>query len=50
MQVPTIRVKPWGEDQGEFVVINADDFDPEVHTMHEGEAPPKTARKAKAKE
>lgn len=27
----TIRVKPWGEGQGEFVEINADDFDPKVH-------------------
>lgn len=38
--VPTVNVKPWGEDQGEFVVINVEDFDPAVHTMHE-EAPAK---------
>ena len=31
----TIRVKPWGKDQGEFVVINADDFDPKIHTAHD---------------
>lgn len=27
-----IRVKPWGKDQGEFVEINACDFDPAVHS------------------
>lgn len=32
MQPKTMRVKPWGEDQGEFVVINEADFDPAVHT------------------
>lgn len=30
---PTVKVKPWGKDQGEFVVINAADFDPKVHTL-----------------
>ena len=29
----TIKVKPWGEGQGEFVVINKDDFDPEKHQL-----------------
>lgn len=28
----TIRVKPWGEGQGEFVEINAEDFNPDIHT------------------
>lgn len=36
---PTIRVKPWGKDQGEFVEINADAFDPAVHTHFEAEEP-----------
>lgn len=27
----TIRVKPWGEGQGDFVLINAEDFNPECH-------------------
>lgn len=27
----TIKVKPWGKDQGEFVEINAEDFDPSFH-------------------
>lgn len=29
--IPTIKVKPWGEGQGDYVEINADDFDPAVH-------------------
>lgn len=28
----TIRVQPWGEGQGDYVLINAADFDPAVHT------------------
>jgi hypothetical protein len=31
--VPTIKVKPWGKDQGEFVEINSGDFDPATHTL-----------------
>jgi hypothetical protein len=27
----TIKVEPWGEGQGEFVEINADDFNPDFH-------------------
>jgi hypothetical protein len=29
----TIKVNPWGKDQGEFVEINSGDFDPAIHTM-----------------
>lgn len=31
----TIRVMPWGQGQGDFVEINADDFDPAVHTIYQ---------------
>lgn len=31
----TVRVKPWGEGQGDFVLINEDDFDAEVHELYE---------------
>lgn len=34
----TLKVKPWGTDQGDFVVINEDDFDPKVHTLLDGAA------------
>ena len=30
----TVKVKPWGEGQGEFVVINAADFDPSIYTLY----------------
>lgn len=28
----TIKVKPWGKDQGAFVEINTEDFDPKLHS------------------
>lgn len=28
----TVKVKPWGEGQGDFVEINVTDFDPGTHT------------------
>ena len=34
----TIKVKPWSKDQGDFVIINKSDFDPEVHEPHEAKA------------
>jgi hypothetical protein len=43
----TIKVKPWGDGQGDHVVINEADFDPEKHTkLTESKAP---AKKAPAK-
>ena len=46
----TIRVKPWGHNQGEFVVIDKSEFDPEKHELFEepapeGEAAPKGKKK-----
>lgn len=31
----TIKVKPWGKDQGDFVVINKDDFNADLHELFE---------------
>ena len=51
----TIRVKPWGDDQGEFVEINAEDFDQAIHTAyadpldHDGDGKKGGARKKKDK-
>lgn len=28
-----LKVKPWGEDQGDHVLINEEDFNPEVHEL-----------------
>lgn len=33
--VHTVKVKPWGKDQGAFVEINEADFDPAVHQLYE---------------
>lgn len=35
--IPTIKVMPWGEGQGDHVLINEADFDPERHELF-GEA------------
>lgn len=31
----TIKVMPWGEDQGDFVLINEEDFDASVHKRYD---------------
>lgn len=35
----TIKVKPWGEDQGDFVLINEEEFDAGFHSPFEAEKP-----------
>lgn len=45
----TLKVKPWGEGQGDHVLIDAQTFDPELHTLLD-EVPAeksKPARKSK---
>lgn len=47
----TIKVKPWGKDQGDFVLINEEDFNAEVHELFDAPAEKaKPARKAKAEQ
>jgi hypothetical protein len=46
--IPTIKVKPWGKDQGDHVLINEADFDPKVHARLDGKAPAKAEAPAKA--
>lgn len=29
-----IKVMPWGEDQGDFVLINEEDFNADVHELY----------------
>ena len=41
----TMKVKPWGKDQGDYVLINVVDFDPAFHTAfdpldHDGNGKP----------
>jgi len=33
MSDKTLKVQPWGEGQGDFVVIDADSFDENFHTL-----------------
>lgn len=33
--IETVKVKPWSDDQGDYVLINKDDFNPEVHELLE---------------
>lgn len=40
MQQPVMRVKPWGQDQGDFVEINVEDFNPDFHTPLEAAEKP----------
>lgn len=46
MSVPTVRVNPWAESQGEFVLINEHDFDPAVHTLYDESQAPVVADEA----
>jgi hypothetical protein len=52
----TIKVKPWSPDQGDHVLINASDFDPEKHERFDEAdesqpaTQPKRGRPPKAKE
>jgi hypothetical protein len=32
-----IKVKPWGIGQGEFVILDSDQFDPNFHTLYSEE-------------
>lgn len=48
----TMKVKPWGKNQGDYVIINAEDFDPSKHEEYVDDmkaAPPVTARKKKGR-
>ncbi|MCW8041146.1 hypothetical protein [Acinetobacter entericus] len=34
----TVKIKPTSPDQGEYVVINESDFDPDIHILADGES------------
>lgn len=34
----TIQVKPWSDDQGDYVIIKEADFDPSFHELLNGES------------
>lgn len=41
MNVKTIQVKAWGTEQGDFVLINEEDFNPDFHTLLDAAEPDK---------
>jgi hypothetical protein len=41
-----IKVKPWGKDQGDYVLIDESDFDKSIHELYDG----KPKQQAKPKE
>lgn len=47
MRIETIKVQPWGKVQGDYIEINADDFDPAKHKKWPAEtaAPKPRAKK-----
>lgn len=45
--IKTVKVAPWGKDQGDFVEINETDFDEKTHKLYE-EPKPKKEPKQKA--
>lgn len=48
----TMKVMPWGDGQGDFVVINVEDFDPAKHQKYEvaEDAPKRRARQSKSEQ
>jgi len=44
-----MKVKPWGKGQGDYVEINAEDFDPKLHKKYEDKATAKSAEKKESK-
>lgn len=42
-----IKVKPWGQGQGDFVLIEDEDFNPEFHTLFEEPKPKEEPKKPK---
>jgi len=47
MELETVKVMPWGDDQGDYVVINKNDFDKEKHKLYEEKV---SKKKAETKE
>ncbi len=44
MILETVKIMPSSPEQGDYVLINKDDFNPEVHTLY-GQAPESTMTK-----
>lgn len=47
----TIQVKPWGQGQGDYVEINEEDFDKDIHELYVAkDLSPKETKTSKAAE
>lgn len=43
-----IKVNPWGEGQGDFVVIDEDNFNPDFHTLYDPKTETETVDETEA--
>lgn len=41
----TLKVKPWGEGQGDYVLIEEEDFDEKQHSLYDDKPAPKAKSK-----
>lgn len=44
----TVKVKPWGKDQGDYVLMEEEDFDPKKHKLYEESKTDKAPKQEKA--
>jgi hypothetical protein len=45
-----LKVKPWGKDQGDFVIIDEENFDSDFHELFEKPEPKQRKKKASEKD
>ena len=50
MQVETIKIKSSSPEQGDYVLINKSDFDPEIHALFEPESKPRKTKQTESAE
>ena len=43
----TMKVKPWGDDQGDYVIIEEENFDKDFHEVYEEKKKPAPKPKVK---
>jgi len=48
MSEQVLKVQPWGEDQGDYVVIDAEQFDESVHKLYVEKEPSGKDKKSTA--
>ena len=43
----TLKVKPWGEGQGDYVIIDEENYNKDFHKLYEEQEKPKAPTKKK---